>query len=72
MAEVRVDRKQKNIMRENLEKVLALHKDLDEKINVFYKETENDEYRNFWRDLKTKNDENIQVVSTYMVRKCNR
>lgn len=72
MAVVRIDRKQKNIMRSQLEKVLEIQKEIDHKIDDFRKETEVLEYQQFWEELRTTNIETMQRLSRFMVRKCNR
>ncbi len=72
MAVVRIDRKQKNIMRSQLEKVLEMQKEIDHKIDNFCKETEVPEYQQFWDELRTNNIETMQRLSRFMVRKCNR
>jgi len=59
-------------MRSHIEEVISHYKDLDEKIERYEADTEPDEYRKFWKDLKVQNQEQIQVVSRYMVMKCNR
>ena len=69
---LRIDRRQKNLMRSHIEEVISHYKDLDEKIERYEADTEPDEYRKFWKDLKVQNQEQIQVVSRYMVMKCNR
>lgn len=69
---VRIDRQQKNLMRSHIEAVVSHYKDLEEKIDTFQTDTEAEEYRKFWRELKTRNQEQIQVVARYMVMKCNR
>ncbi|MDD3271044.1 MAG: hypothetical protein WC109_09445 [Syntrophomonadaceae bacterium] len=72
MAVVRIDRKQKNIMRSQLEKVLEMQKEIDHKIDDFREETEVPEYQQFWEELRTNNIETMQRLSRFMVRKCNR
>ena len=72
MAVVRIDRKQKNIMRSQLEKVLEMQKEIDHKIDNFRKEIEVPEYQQFWEELRTNNIETMQRLSRFMVRKCNR
>ena len=72
MAVVRIDRKQKNIMRSQLEKVLEMQKEIDHKIDNFRNETEVPEYQQFWDELRTNNIETMQRLSRFMVRKCNR
>jgi hypothetical protein len=72
VAVIRIDRKQKNIMRSQLEKVLEMQKEIDHKIDSFRKETEVPEYQQFWEELRTTNIETMQRLSRFMVRKCNR
>jgi hypothetical protein len=72
VAVVRIDRKQKNIMRSQLEKVLEMQKEIDHKIDNFRNETEVPEYQQFWEELRTNNIETMQRLSRFMVRKCNR
>jgi len=68
----RIDRDQKNSMRSNLEKVLENQKSLGEKIDNFQQSTSVDEYREFWQELKNRNNETIRIVSKYIINKCNR
>jgi hypothetical protein len=68
----RIDRQQKNMMRARLEKMLELQKELDRQIEASQKETQVPEYREFLKKLKSINNENIQVTSSYMIQKCNR
>lgn len=72
MAEIRIDRLQKNRMRAQLESVLDVHRQLDTTIETYEGQTEVEEYRRFWNELRGKNRENIQYLSRYMVTKCNR
>lgn len=69
---IRIDRRQKNLMRSHIEDVVRHFKDLEEKIELYETDTEPEEYRSFWKDLRNRNQEQIQVVSRYMVMKCNR
>lgn len=69
---VRIDRRQKNLMRSHIEEVVRYYKDLEEKIDGYETDTEPEEYRKFWKDLRSRNQEQIQVVARYMVMKCNR
>jgi hypothetical protein len=68
----RIDRQQKNMMRARLEKMLELQKELDRQIEASQKESQVPEYREFLKKLKSINNENIQVTSSYMIQKCNR
>lgn len=72
MVYVKIPRPQKDQMRQNLEVIIQMHKEIDQKIDVFKQETEVGEYQNYWSSLKSKTNENIQNISAYMVRKCNR
>ncbi len=72
MAEIRIDRLQKNRMRSQLESVLDVHRQLETTIESYEGQTEVEEYRRFWNELREKNRENIQHLSRYMVTKCNR
>lgn len=72
MADIRIERRQKNIMRSQLEKVLEMQKAIDQTIDDFHKETEVAEYQQFWQELKHNNTETMQRLSRFMVRKCNR
>ncbi len=68
----KIERKRKNLMRGHLEKVLEIQKDLDRKMSFYEQKAEVEEYQNFWHDIRSKNLENIKVISRYMVTKCNR
>ncbi len=72
MATVKIDRKQKNIMRERIEDVLQMQKDIDTKISSYAAATEPLEYQKFWQELQTRNQDTIRKVSRYMIAKCNR
>ncbi len=72
MAIVKIDRKQKNIMRAQIEDVLQLQKDIGKKIEDYAATTEPPEYQKFWQDWQNRNQETIQKVSRYMIAKCNR
>ncbi len=72
MAEIRIDRLQKNRMRSQLESVLDVHRQLETTIESYEGQTEVEEYRRFWNELRETNRENIQHLSRYMVTKCNR
>ena len=62
----------KNLMRSQLEEILRVHQQLDSRISDYQQQTEYPEYNRFWQEMKERNQENIQVVSRYMVMKCNR
>ncbi|MGI5911291.1 MAG: hypothetical protein ACOX6E_01740 [Syntrophomonadaceae bacterium] len=72
MANVKIERTQKNIMRNQLEEVLKKHHEINEKIDDFNKTTEVPEYQQFWQELKRTNSETIKTISRFAVRKCNR
>ncbi|MEN6349086.1 MAG: hypothetical protein ABFD08_06790 [Syntrophomonas sp.] len=72
MAGIRIERADKNLMRNRLEDVLQTQKDLEQKIKQFQRETQVEEYQKFWNELKLKNGELMKTVSRYMVSKCNR
>lgn len=69
---VKIDRKQKNIMRAQIEDVLKMQKEINKKIESYAAQTEPPEYKKFWQELQTRNLETIKKVSRYMVAKCNR
>lgn len=68
---MRIDRKQKNVMRAQLDDVLQLQKDIGKKLENYASETEAVEYQRFWRDLQTSNQETIHKISRYAIAKCN-
>ena len=72
MANVKIERRQKNIMRSQLEKVLEMQKEVEREIDDFHKETEVPEYQQFWQELKQNNTQTMQKLAHFMVRKCNR
>lgn len=72
MADVRIERRQKNIMRSQLEKVLEMQKEINHQIDNFHSESEVPEYQQFWDELKQNNTEIMTRLSRFMVRKCNR
>jgi hypothetical protein len=72
VSQIRVSRQQKNLMRSQLEEILRVHQQLDSRISDYQQQTEYPEYNRFWQEMKERNQENIQVVSRYMVMKCNR
>lgn len=72
LATVKIDRKQKNIMRAQIEDILRLQRDINERIDAYAAQTEPPEYKKFWQELKTINLDTIQKVSRYMIAKCNR
>lgn len=68
----RIDRPEKNRMRSHLEEIIRLYRAVSEQMEACQKETEAQEYLEYWQVLKNKNTELIQEISRYMVRKCNR
>lgn len=70
--DIRVSRQQKTLMRSQLEEILQVHQLLENRIEGYQQQTEYPEYNRFWNEMKQRNQENIQVVSRYMVMKCNR
>lgn len=69
---IRVSRQQKNLMRSQLEDILQVHQQIENRIEDYQQQTEYPEYNRFWNEIKQRNQENIQVVARYMVMKCNR
>ena len=67
-----ISRSDKNRMRENLEEILLLQKEMEKRIDNFQQDELVKEYRLFWQELKSLYNQNLQTVSNYMVRKCNR
>lgn len=67
-----ISRSDKNRMRENLEEILVLQKEMEKRIDNFQKDEVVEDYRLFWQELKSQYNQNTQIVSNYMVRKCNR
>jgi len=72
MTDVRIERRQKNIMRGQLEQVLEMQKQVESKINDFHNETVVPEYQQFWQELKQEHTQTMQKLARFMVRKCNR
>lgn len=68
----RIDRPDKNRMRSNLEEILLLQKQLEQRIDNYLQTETVENYRIFWQELKNQYDQNIQNTYNYMVRKCNR
>ncbi|HWP98202.1 MAG TPA: hypothetical protein VN426_15250 [Syntrophomonadaceae bacterium] len=68
----KIDRKQKNQMRADLEEILNVYRKLEEQIDLCEARTETGEYRRFWRELREENHQRIQTLSRYMVVRCNR
>lgn len=59
-------------MRQKLETVLEAHKMIQNNIRNFKQETGEPAYSQFWSELDQRNNESIQIVSKYMVARCNR
>ncbi|QGU00563.1 hypothetical protein SYNTR_1969 [Candidatus Syntrophocurvum alkaliphilum] len=72
ISHVKIGRKQKNIMRGHLEKIIKLHYEVNNYIEEHAKQTEVEEYKDFFQNIKDKNIQTVQLISKYMVRKCNR
>ncbi len=68
----RIDRPDKNRMRGNLEEILLLQKQLEERVDNFLQAETVENYRIFWKELKKQYNQSIQNTYNYMVRKCNR
>ncbi len=68
----RIDRPDKNRMRGNLEEILLLQKQLEERVDNFLQAETVENYRIFWQELKKQYNQSIQNTYNYMVRKCNR
>ena len=68
----RINRPDKNRMRANLEEILLLQKQLEQRIDNFLQVETVETYQLFWQELKNLNNQNIKTISNYMVRKCNR
>ena len=68
----RIDRPDKNRMRGNLEEILLVQKQLEERVDNFLQAETVENYRIFWQELKKQYNQSIQNTYNYMVRKCNR
>lgn len=62
----------KDKMRFQTEEILALHKQMLEKIEIYAAQAQVEEYKNFWQELINNNRRIIGQLSRYMVTKCNR
>ncbi len=71
-AKSKIDRPEKNRMRKNLEEIILMQKELKERIDNFLELESVEDYQQFWEELKNQQNQNIQRVSSYMARKCNR
>jgi hypothetical protein len=68
----KIERKDKNQMRADLEAILEIYRKLEEQIDIYEAQTVPGEYRRFWRELHEENRQRIQTLSRYMVVRCNR
>ncbi|HNX92340.1 MAG TPA: hypothetical protein PKI17_02355 [Syntrophomonas sp.] len=68
----RIARADKDKMRAQTEEILAMHKQMIEKIEFYAAQAEVEEYMNFWQELLGNNRRLIGQLSRYMVTKCNR
>ena len=68
----RIDRPDKNRMRGNLEEILLVQKQLEERVDNFLQAETVENYRIFWQELKKQYNQSMQNTYNYMVRKCNR
>ena len=68
----RIDRPDKNRMRGNLEEILLLQKQIEERVDNFLQAETVENYRIFWQELKKQYNQSISDTYNYMVRKCNR
>ena len=68
----RIDRPDKNRMRGNLEEILLLQKQFEERVDNFLQAETVENYRIFWQELKQQYNQSMQNTYNYMVRKCNR
>jgi hypothetical protein len=59
-------------MRQNLEEILAMQKDVEKRIVNFLDDEQVEDYRVYWLGLKKQYNENNKNLANYMVRKCNR
>jgi hypothetical protein len=71
-AKSKIDRTEKNRMRKNLEEIVLLQKELEARVDNFLKDESIEDYQLFWEELKKQQNQNIQRVTSYMTRKCNR
>lgn len=68
----RIARVDKDKMRAQTEEILAMHKQMIERIEFYAAQAEVEEYMNFWHDLLGNNRRIMSHLSRYMVTKCNR
>lgn len=68
----KIERKEKTVMRQHLERLAELQREMDRLTDNCSQEVEAAEYLKFLEDLKKRNQETMRIVTDYMVRKCNR
>lgn len=68
----RISREEKNFLRNELEGLLKQYREINQQISEIKKNITEDEYLDFLRKLRVRNNEIIQTLGRYMVRKCNR
>jgi len=68
----RISREEKNYLRNQLEDILRQYREINQQINEIKQNITEDEYLDFLRRLRVRNNETIQMLGRYMVRKCNR
>lgn len=71
-ATAKITRQDKNKMRDQLQQIINIHQQVNRSIQTYRQENQVPDYGRFWDELSQRNNETIQVVSRYMVRKCNR
>lgn len=72
MTDNKIDSKEKMVMRQHLERFTELQREMERLIESCNQEVEANEYRNFLEELKNRNLETTRLLTSYMVRKCNR
>ncbi|MEA4924781.1 MAG: hypothetical protein VB084_05655 [Syntrophomonadaceae bacterium] len=68
----RIGRPDKNRMRGNLEEILEMQKQIEQRIENLLQAETVETYKNFWQDLKKQCHQNAKNTYNFMVRKCNR
>lgn len=68
----RIERKEKNVMRQHLERLLELQREMERLIDNCRQEVEAAEYLRFLEEFKQRSKESAHILADYMVRKCNR
>lgn len=68
----KIERKDKTAMRQHLERMAELQREMDRLIDNCSKEVEVTDYLEFLEGLRKRNLETIRILNDYMVRKCNR